>query len=424
MHLLLPLLLLEAAAQSTPASTPEEIACDNPADNDSRPFNLCVEETRFNRIQAELDPQLKLTLASVEARNGSAVAEALRKSQQAWVNRRESECQAFAATMPVTQGGRNYASCQAGMTEVRIAELKLAAQPVSASPLPFTTKEIGPGVYAAIDGPERKALSNAGFVIGDDGVLVIDSLFTPEAAQALVAEIRRITPKPIKYVVNTHYHADHTGGDQVLRDAGAIIIAHKNVRGWVRTNNINLFGDRLTWELKARVESLPLPDVTTDTDLTVWLGSRKVVVSTVLGHTGGDLIVSVPDANVLFTGDMLWRKVAPNLIDGSVEEWSASAADFVSVPDASEIRYVPGHGDVANAKDVEEFRSYLLELRRLVGEGRKSGLKDDALVQDVAPKMRTRFADWTISDRSIAAEVRYMNDELAGMKKRPVPQPD
>ncbi|MCL6698114.1 MBL fold metallo-hydrolase [Sphingomonas sp. NSE70-1] len=424
MHLLLPLLLLEAAAQPATGRTPEEIACDNPADSDGRPFNLCVEETRFNRIQAELDAQLKLTLASVEERKGSAVAEALRNSQQAWVNRRESECQAFAATMPVTQSGRSYASCQARMTEVRIAELKLAAQPVSASPLPFTLKEIGPGVYAAIDGPERKALSNAGFVIGDDGVLVIDSLFTPEAAQALVAEIRRITPKPIKYAVNTHYHADHTGGDQVLRDAGAIIIAHKNVRGWVRTNNINLFGDRLTWELKARVESLPLPDVTTDKDLTIWLGSRKAVVSTVLGHTGGDLVVSVPDAKVLFTGDMLWRKVAPNLIDGSVEEWSATAADFVSGADAPQTRYVPGHGDVADAKDVEEFRAYLLELRRLVGEGQKAALKDDALVQHVAPKMRARFADWAISDRSIAAEVRYMNDELAGTKKRPVPEPD
>ena len=57
-------------------------------------------------------------------------------------------------------------------------------------------------------------------------------------------------------------------------------------------------------------------------------------------------------------------------------------------------------------------------------EGRKAGLKDEALVQDVAPKMRAQFADWTISDRSIAAEVRYMNEELAGTKKRPVPQPD
>src|SRR5262252_3220236 len=137
------------------------------------------------------------------------------------------------------------------------------AQAAPSASLPFVIKQVGPGVYAAIDGPDHKAGSNAGFVIGDDGVLVIDAFFTTDAARALVGEIHRLTPKPIRYVVNTHYHADHTGGDQVLRDAGAIIIAHRNVRGWVRTNNINLFGDRITPELKARIEALPLPDLVT-----------------------------------------------------------------------------------------------------------------------------------------------------------------
>jgi len=310
-----------------------------------------------------------------------------------------------------------------GATAAAIAFGSVAtAQGLVPAALPFAVKQVGPGVYAVIDGPERKAIGNAGFVIGDDGVLVIDSLFTADVAQAMVAEIRKLTPKPIRYVVNTHYHVDHTGGDQVLRDAGAVIIAHPNVRGWVRTDNLNLFGDRTTPELKARVEALPLPDLTTDKDLTIWLGSRKVVVRTVLGHTGGDLIVTVPDAKVTFAGDMLWRKVAPNLIDGSVEQWSATVADFARSPDATETRFVPGHGDVASVKDVEEFRDYLLELRRLVVAGRTAGLKDDALLQDVAPKMRAKFSDWTISDRAIAAEIGYMNDELAGTKKRPVPR--
>jgi hypothetical protein len=73
---------------------------------------------------------------------------------------------------------------------------------------------------------------------------------------------------------------------------------------------------------------------------------------------------------------------------------------------------------------VAEFRDYLLDLRRLVAEGRKAGSKDDSLVQFVAPKLRALHPDWTISDRAIAAEVRYMDQELAGTKKRPVPQPD
>jgi len=304
-----------------------------------------------------------------------------------------------------------------------LAGSAVAQEPPSTS-LPFALKQVGPGVYAAIDGPDHRAGSNAGFVIGDDGVLVVDAFFTPDAARALVAEIHRLTPKPIRYVVNTHYHVDHTGGDQVLREAGGIIIAHRNVRGWVRTSNINLFGDRITPELKARIAALPLPDLVTDKDLTVWLGSRKVKVKTVLGHTGGDLTVSVPDARVLFTGDMLWRKVAPNLIDGSVKEWVATDADFAAMPDATQTIYVPGHGDVADVKDVVEFRTYLLDLRRLVEDGRKAGLRDDALVRSVAPKLTAGHPDWTISDRAAAAEVRYMDQELAGTKRRPVPQPD
>ncbi len=156
----------------------------------------------------------------------------------------------------------------------------------------------------------------------------------------------------------------------------------------------------------------------------MWLGSRKVVVRTVLGHTGGDLVVAVPDAHVLFAGDMLWRKVAANLIDGSVAEWQQTDADFAAMPDAARTHFVPGHGDVADVADVREFRAYLLDLSRLVGEGLRAGLEDGALVRSVAPKLRGLHPDWTISDRAIAAEVGYMGQELTGTKKRPVPAAD
>ena len=86
--------------------------------------------------------------------------------------------------------------------------------------------------------------------------------------------------------------------------------------------------------------------------------------------------------------------------------------------------YVPGHGDVADLKDVQDFRGYLLDLQRLVAEGQKAGLKEDALAQEVAPKLRALHPDWTISDRAASFEVRYMDQELLGTKDRPKPQPD
>ena len=190
------------------------------------------------------------------------------------------------------------------------------------------------------------------------------------------------------------------------------------------TENVHLLGAQITPAFRAQIAALPLPDVTTDKDLTVWLGARKVVVRTVLGHTGGDLTVFVPDAKVLFTGDLLWRKIPPNLIDGSVSQWQATDSAFAGMRDAGHIVYIPGHGDVANVTDVQDFREYLLDLQRLVAAARGARLKGDAMAQAVAPKLRALHPDWTISDRALASEVKYMAEELAGTKRRPVPQPD
>src|SRR5262245_6123040 len=137
--------------------------------------------------------------------------------------------------------------------------LLLAATAVSAqnaNSLPFTLKALGHGVYAAIDNAKGDSGANAGFVIGDDGVLVVDTFENEKAAQALLSEIRKLTPLPIKFVVNTHYHLDHVAGNKIFQEAGAVVIAHKNVRDWIHTENLKFFGKDVKPEQKAEVENL------------------------------------------------------------------------------------------------------------------------------------------------------------------------
>ena len=287
--------------------------------------------------------------------------------------------------------------------------------------LPFVLKEIGPGVYAAISGE-----SNAGFIIGDDAVLVVDSFFEPDTARALLGEIRKITPKPVRYVVNTHYHLDHVAGDPVFKDAGAIVVTHRNVRAWMRVENLHMFGSIPDRAFKARMEQriaqLPLPDMVTDSPVTIWLGARRVDIRPAEGHTGGDLVVGVPDAKVLFCGDMLWR-MPPNIVDGKVSKWIETDKSFEQLPDAASMTFVPGHGDLATVKDVAIFRGFLTDLMSLTAAGRKAGLKGDALVADVVAKLQASHPDYPTPTRVVSREVTFMEQELDGTKRVPQPGP-
>src|SRR5437763_5161580 len=101
----------------------------------------------------------------------------------------------------------------------------------------FQLVKVADGVYAAIAKPGGLASGNAGFVIGDDGVLIFDTFFTPAAIEELIGEIQSLTKLPIKYAVNNHYHLDHTGGNHVLVARGGPIIAHDNVMIWQTTKN-------------------------------------------------------------------------------------------------------------------------------------------------------------------------------------------
>lgn len=283
----------------------------------------------------------------------------------------------------------------------------------------FTLHELGKGVWAAITVAGSHAGGNSGFVVGDDGVLVIDSFQVPEAANALLAAIRQKTGLPVRYVVNTHYHLDHVAGNGIYAQAGALVMAQDNVRAWERTENLKFFGDKITPEQKQWVQSLTLPSLTYKEGVTLHLGARTVEVRVFPGHTGGDSVVIVPDADVVFTGDLFWDHTLPNLIDAdTVQQIAGNDAFLKDYPKAT---FVPGHGEVGRAPDVQAFRDYLAALRQEVAAARAAGKSGQALSDAVLPVLKQKYGDWDYFDYFAVHNIEQTEAEFAGTKKRPVP---
>jgi len=285
----------------------------------------------------------------------------------------------------------------------------------------FTVKKLAEGVYAAINPDGGKAGSNAGFVVGSTGVVVIDTFVSPAAARDLLAEIRKVTNLPIRFVINTHYHLDHTGGNSVFAEAGATILAHRNLRGWLRTENLKFFGPTPKPEDKARVEGLILPDMVYADAVDIYLGPRLVQVRYMLGHTGGDSVITVPDANVVFGGDLVWQKHLPNLIDANTADWSKTLEKLLS--EHSSATFVSGHGDVATAGDVRDFHDYLVALREEVAKAQGAGKSGQDLVDAVSAQLKDKYSAWGFQ-RFLPLNIAQTAAELAGTKKLPVAAKD
>jgi cyclase len=296
--------------------------------------------------------------------------------------------------------------------------LASAQQPASGA-LPFSLHSLGHNVYAAIDGPKGAAGADAGFVIGDDGVLVVDTFESAEAAKALLSEIRKLTPLPVKYVVNTHYHLDHSGGNRVFQDAGAAVIAHRNVPGWIHTENLKFFGRGIKPEQKAMVEALGAPNLVYDHNMTAQLGSVAVEISFYPGHTGGDSVVFIPSAEVVFGGDLFWNQTLPNLIDASTEPWISTLTEILKrAPSAS---FVPGHGEPGKAADVEAFRGYLQDIRKMTEASAKAGKTGEDLVSAVMPTLQEKYGKWNFFKYFAKPNILDTGAEWSGTKKRPQP---
>jgi len=308
----------------------------------------------------------------------------------------------------------------------------------------FQIVKVAEGVYAAIAKSGGVASGNAGFVIGNDGVLIFDTFSTPVAIEELITEIQSLTKVPIKFAVNSHYHLDHTGGNQVLVARGVPIIAHDNVLIWQTTKNKRFLPSPEDLAKRKADAAQRLADIPADqTDkraqleqairrldalmeikltnptrtfksgtITLDLGKRKVILATLPGHTGGDVFAYVPDANVVFTGDLGWSRTLPNLVDATVNDWIPTLDQILKqYPTA---KYVPGHGAVADAVDIRNFRDYLDDLRARVKQGIASGLTVDQAKQQLT--LPDKYKSFAFKNFAVP-NVEDVYKELSGTKQ-------
>lgn len=234
------------------------------------------------------------------------------------------------------------------------------------------TVSLGPGLYVLFGQG-----GNIGLSVGDDGAFVIDNQFAP-LSEKILAAIRAVTPKPVRFVVNTHWHGDHTGGNENFGKAGALIVAHDNVR---RRMNPAQFKD-----VVGRTQQAPpvaLPVVTFGSDVTFhWNGETIVVRHVPNSHTDGDAVIQFVGADVIHLGDTFFNGRYP-FIDlqsgGSLEGMIASSNRVLGMM-GPQTRLIPGHGEVAGARELTAFRDMLVRVRDLIAPMVARGMTEDEVV--------------------------------------------
>ena len=210
---------------------------------------------------------------------------------------------------------------------------------------------------------------NIGLSIGEDGVFVIDDQFA-RLTPKILAAIRAITDQPIVYVVNTHFHGDHTGGNANLEKEGAKIIAHDNVR-------------------KRLVEGGKdgLPVITFNDELSVYMNGEQVFVFHIdNAHTDGDALLYFTESNVLHTGDNYFHKRYPYIdvnSGGTIDGYIKAVKSALMLID-DETKIIPGHGPLSNKAEYATFLEMLIELRTNVQAEIDKGKTEEEIVSNTA----------------------------------------
>jgi glyoxylase-like metal-dependent hydrolase (beta-lactamase superfamily II) len=198
---------------------------------------------------------------------------------------------------------------------------------------------------------------NIGIMAGEDGVFMIDDQYAP-ANPAILEAIAKISDQPVKFLLNTHWHADHTGGNELMGKAGAIIIAHDNVRKTLSEKQFIEFFDRPVEPLSK--EGLPV--ITFNDAITFHFNGEEIYVHHVdPAHTDGDVIVYFKKANVVHAGDIVFAGMYPFIDhqrDGSAEGMIRAVEHLLETIDDS-TKVIPGHGDICGQEYLQEYHNML-----------------------------------------------------------------
>ena len=218
---------------------------------------------------------------------------------------------------------------------------------------------------------------NLGVSVGKDAVFVVDDQFAPLTPK-IKAAIAKLSRKPVKFVLNTHWHFDHTGGNENFGKAGALIVAHENVRKRMSSEQLIEF---LGMPIKPSPDQA-LPIVTFTTDVTFHLNGDEVHVFHVANaHTDGDAIVQFRKSNVIHLGDVFFNKLYPfiDTSSGGTIDGMIAAADTVLALANDDTKLIPGHGPLATKDDLRNYRAMLSTIAGRV----KTQIKDGKTLGDI-----------------------------------------
>jgi cyclase len=269
---------------------------------------------------------------------------------------------------------------------------------------PARLEEVSAGIYAYIQPDGSWGLNNPAFIVGRDAVVVIDTCFTEARSKAFLSTIQSITTLPIRTVINTHHHGDHTYGNGVFSQA--TIIGHEYCRTEMLLVGLGLkviFPTANFGEL-----SIVPPSVTFRDRLDIYVGDMKLELHYMgPAHTISDVVVWIPERKILFTGDIVWRDCTPFVLQGCIapyfdvlERLRAFGAEIL----------VPGHGPVCGPEGFDEVEGYLRFIMEHARQGFAAGLSPLELVRQTD---LGKYANWSDAER-IVANFHRAYSELRG----------